>query len=355
MKLSQTWSARLQHGGQFGRKAALAVLTGLAVLGGMAGCKVFLAPEHPDFAAIAQRVHNEQDQVGAFAADFVVSWLTATTTCQGQPAADQGAAAVADTSCKDRDAAVLQRFITTPDGSAMTLPQTPAAVVTIPQVVSVISAGSVGDADLYTAVVAANERPYASAQPTRAFYQVPVSVWHYQPRALAMPARINGPGPGADIKLGYRQTVSTDSPIYAVLTGFVRTYLTSTTGLDRYVVAGTPLVGVGGYQSAIVTAARLRGDRSRPARTGQRDSCAGHCPRPDIPICDGDHGLPAAGRKQRRNMDDFRPGLDAPRRRVGGHRGESAQPLEKAEEDNDCDRSRGHPGAGRGRHLQLRA
>jgi len=92
MKLSKTWSARLQHGGQLGRKAALAVLTGLAVLGGMAGCKVFLAPEHPDFAAIAQRVHNEQDQVGAFAADFVVSWLTATTTCQGQPAADQGAA-----------------------------------------------------------------------------------------------------------------------------------------------------------------------------------------------------------------------------------------------------------------------
>ena len=255
MKLSKTWSARLQHGGQLARKAALAVLTGLAVLGGMAGCKVFLAPDHPDFAAIAQRVHNEQDQVGAFAADFVVSWLTATTTCQGQPAADQGAAAVADTSCRDRDAAVLQRFITTPDGSAMTLPQTPAAVVTIPQVVSVISAGSVGDADLYTAVVAANERPYASAQPTRSFYQVPVSVWHYQPRALAMPARINGPGPGADIKLGYRQPVSTESPIYAVVTGFVRTYLTSTTGLDRYVVAGTPLVGVGGYQSAIVTAA----------------------------------------------------------------------------------------------------
>ena len=89
-----------------------------AVFGAAAGCKVFLAPDRPDIAAIAQRVGNQQDQVGAFASDFVVTWLTATASQR----------------------ASLQRFITVAD-NAIALPTTPAAVVTTPQVVSVIHTG----------------------------------------------------------------------------------------------------------------------------------------------------------------------------------------------------------------------
>jgi hypothetical protein len=57
-------------------------------------------------------------KVGGFACDFVVTWLTATTTQR----------------------AALQRFISLPD-PAYTLPTTPAAVVTAPQTLSVIHTG----------------------------------------------------------------------------------------------------------------------------------------------------------------------------------------------------------------------
>jgi Conjugative transposon protein TcpC len=237
--LSRTWRARLQRWRVHSRAAGTAALVAAAVFGAAAGCKVFLAPDRPDIGAIAQRVANQQDQVGAFAADFVVSWLTATT---GQRAA-------------------LARFISLPD-NALALPTTPAAVVTTPQVVSVIDTGPAGDAELYAATVSVNERPYASAEPSRSFYRVPVSVWHHQPRALTLPAQINGPGLGADVRITYRQALSADSPVVPVVAGFIRTYLTATTGLDRYVLAGTALAPVGGYQSAIVSAASA--DRQVP-------------------------------------------------------------------------------------------
>jgi hypothetical protein len=57
---------------------------------------------------------------------------------------------------------------------------------------------------------------------------------------------VNGPGPGAVFKTTYRQALSADSPVFAVVSGFIHTYLTATTGLDRYVLANTVLGPVGG-------------------------------------------------------------------------------------------------------------
>ena len=126
MTMSRTWRARLarlrRHGLHIGRIAVVAA----AILGAAAGCKLFLVPDRPDVSATAQRVGNQADQVGAFAADFVTTWLTATTA--QRPA--------------------LQRFITLPEG-APALPATPAAVVTTPQVGSVIRTGALGDGELY--------------------------------------------------------------------------------------------------------------------------------------------------------------------------------------------------------------
>ena len=247
MALSRTWQARLRRARVTGRGVGvLAVGIGVAA-GGAAGWRVFLAPQRPDVAGITAQVGNAREQVGAFAADFVVAWLTATTTC-GQSLSGM------DPSCRDADRAVLAGYVSVPGGAA-SLPRTPAAVVTLRAPVAVSAAGAVGDAALYTAIVAVTERPYASAPPVRAFYQVPVSVWHFAPRALAMPARINGPGPGADIRLGYRQPLAPDSAVLAVVEGFLRCYLTSSTGLDRYVVAGTPLAAVGGYAGTAITSA----------------------------------------------------------------------------------------------------
>lgn len=248
MAMSKTWGARLRRVREHGHRAGTVLVVVLAVLGGAAGFKVFLAPDRPDVEAIASRVDDRRDQVGAFAADFVVAWLTAASTCHREPSP-------ADRTCRDADREVLRRFLTLPDDTPLTLPVTPAAVVTSPQVVSVVDAGSVADADLYAVVVAVDERPYPSAAATRAFYRVPTSMWHYQTRAVALPTRINGPGPGVDVGLDYRHALSTDSPVYAVVRGFIGTYLTSTTGLDRYVVAGTALAPVGGYLSAVVSSA----------------------------------------------------------------------------------------------------
>jgi hypothetical protein len=50
--------------------------------------------------------------------------------------------------------------------------------------------------------------------------------------------------------------------VFAVVAGFIRTYLTATNGLDRYVVAGAPLRPIGGYQSAVVSTAAA--DRAVP-------------------------------------------------------------------------------------------
>jgi hypothetical protein len=230
MALSRTWTNRLARWRGRARTTGAVALCAAALVGSAAGFKVFLAPDRPDIAAIAQRVGNQQDQVGAFASDFVVTWLTATTG--------------------ERDA--MHRFITLPD-TALALPTTPAAVVTAPQVVSVIYTGATGEADVYAATVSVNERPYASAQSTRSFYRVPVAMWNFAPRALTLPARINGPGPGADFRIAYRQALSADSPVSALVRGFLSSYLTATTGLDRYVLADTGLAPVGGYQSAIVT------------------------------------------------------------------------------------------------------
>jgi hypothetical protein len=237
---SRTWAARLHRWRNGSRTVAAAVVCVAAVFGAAAGCKVFLAPDRPDVAAVSQRVGNQSDQVGAFTADFVVSWLTATSAQR----------------------ATLHRFITLAD-DALTLPSTPAAAVTAPQVVSVIRTGTSGEADLYAATVSVNERPYASAEPTRGFYRVPVAMWNYQPRALTLPARVNGPGAGADFPITYRHALSTDGPVYAVVSGFLRAYLTAAGGLDRYVLAGAPLAAVGGYQSAIVSTAAT--DRPIPA------------------------------------------------------------------------------------------
>ena len=234
MTISRTWQARLARLRHHGRRIARVAVVSAAIFGAAAGCKLFLVPDRSDVVATAQRVGNQADQVGAFAADFVTTWLTATAA--QRPA--------------------LQRFITLPDG-APPLPTTPAAVVTTPQVVSVIRTGALGEGDLYAATISVNERPYASAPSARALYRVPVLMWDQQPRALAMPARVNGPGPGADVAIGYRQALSADSPVFAVVAGFIRTYLTATTGLDRYVLATSALEAVGGYQNAVVTTATV--------------------------------------------------------------------------------------------------
>ena len=65
-----------------------------------------------------------------------------------------------------------------------------------------------------------------------------VDVEPISPARWRCPARVNGPGSGADFK--HRPTARPSAPTARSSpwsSGFIRTYLTATTGLDRYVVA----------------------------------------------------------------------------------------------------------------------
>ena len=122
MQVSRTWQARLRWlRGQTGRAGSIVVVAA-AIFGGGSGLQGLLGTGSPDFPAIAQRVGNQQDQVGAFACGL----------------RDH----VADRAPRDQRP-VLQRFITLADNT-VTLPTTPAAVVTTPQVVLVIHTGDGG-------------------------------------------------------------------------------------------------------------------------------------------------------------------------------------------------------------------
>ena len=72
---------------------------------------------------------------------------------------------------------------------------------------------------------------------------------------LDWPAPTSDPGPGAEVKMSYDHPLSPSSRVYAVVAGFITTYLTSTTGLDRYVVADSWIKPIGGYQSAVIQSA----------------------------------------------------------------------------------------------------
>jgi hypothetical protein len=239
MTMSQTWQRRLHRVRRAARSAGLAVVAACAVFGCTAGIKTFFMPTHPDdreVTAIADRVANQRDAAGQFAADFVAAVLAT-------PAAEHTA---------------LQQFITRPssastDRTAGSAP--PPAVINTPKVWSVVPAGSSGDADLYSATVVVQQRPYASANASRAFYRVPVAIWHFAPRAMDWPVPVSDPGPGADVKVGYDHPLPPTNPVFAVVAGFISTYLTATTGLDRYVVADSWIKPVGGYRSAVISTA----------------------------------------------------------------------------------------------------
>lgn len=253
--MSRTWQHRISRARRCLRQAAIAVVTLCAVFGFAASLKVFFSASHPDtndVAAIANRVGNQRDAAGQFAADFVAAVLTTPSSKH----------------------ATLQRFITL--GESETIPAAlqsapPApAVINTPKVWSVVPGGSTGDVNLYAVVVVVQQRAYASAEQASAFYGVPVSIWNYQPRAMDWPVPISNPGPGANVKQGYDHPLNPTNPVYAVVSGFINTYLTATSGLDRYVVADSWITPIGGYHSAVIKSADTDTEIPQTPVTGTR-------------------------------------------------------------------------------------
>jgi len=245
--LSRTDQSRILTARKWLRRAAISVLVVLSVLGTLAFYRSYLDPPSIDVEAIAQRTNNEHDQIGGFAAEFVGLWLTATAD----------------------DAAAITEYVDTRTAGPPTAHKTAAASQAATRPVAVIYTGTVGQVDMFSATVTALERQIPSAAPRRSYYRVPVSVWRQQTKIMGWPVPVNGPGPGVHVKPGFPVTVEQGAPLYRLVSDFVSTYLTKTTGLDRYVVAGADIWPVGGYSSAGLTSLRLAGDPPEKPAPGQ--------------------------------------------------------------------------------------
>ena len=105
------------------------------------------------------------------------------------------------------------------------LPTTPAAVIASAAVAAVTLVGDTGAAQQWSVVISVSERPYQSAAARTTFYRLPVMYSSYGVRASALPARITGPGPGADAPLGYPVTLPATSPVFTTVSGFITSYL----------------------------------------------------------------------------------------------------------------------------------
>lgn len=225
MAMSRIWQQRISRTQgaltKFGKPAVLI----LAALAGLNMLWQLLFATAPDLTEPSRAVVNRSAVVGAFAQDFVAVWLEANT----------------------QDAASLSQFISA-DPASLTLPSTPAVVINTPTIVAVSLEGLAGqesDAEVYSVVVGVTQRPYESAAPHRALYRVPVLWSRFGPRAASFPARIGGPGAGADLPLSYPSTLSEADPAYSTATGFLKAYLTPAGGVEQYVTTDSMIAGLG--------------------------------------------------------------------------------------------------------------
>lgn len=93
----------------------------------------------------------------------------------------------------------------------------------------------------------------------------------YGARAISLPARVGGPGPGADLSMAYPVALGATDPLFQVVSGFIGAYLTKAGGVDRYVTADSILVGLGdAYQSATVTAASATATPAKAPHDGEK-------------------------------------------------------------------------------------
>jgi len=225
MKLNRTWQGRVSATSSTTRRVATVALIVLAAFSGLHTVWQFMFGEPTDAVEPARVVVNKSAVVSALAEDYVTTWLTATSATAG----------------------ALTQFASL-NVSDLHLPSTPAVVIGAPTVVAVTFEGTAGKGDgaeVFSAVVGVNERPYESATPTRALYRVPVLWSRYGARATGLPFQVEGPGPGADLKQAYPTTLAPADPAFQVTSGFLSAYLTGTGDVARYVTTDSMLTGLG--------------------------------------------------------------------------------------------------------------
>jgi hypothetical protein len=241
---TNTWRHRLDHTGNLFRRAGFVVGVGSCSVVAIATIWGWIFNDPIDVAGPARSAVNRTSLIGSYAQDCVTRWLTATQSHQQSL----------------HDCWSLR--------DPIRLPTTPAVIVSSPAVSAVTLVSDSGPTQQWSVVVSVSERPFQTATPHTGFYRLPVVYTNYGVRASALPARVNGPGAGADAPLGYPAAVPDTSPVFVTVTGFITSFLTGAGGLERYVTTDSGLLPAADYRSAQVTklvATRATPDQGVPA------------------------------------------------------------------------------------------
>lgn len=236
--LTNTWRKRLDRSSTLLRRGALITGIGSCSVVAIATIWGWVFDSPIDVAGPARTAVNRSALIGSYAQDCVTRWLTATQSDQQS----------------------LHDCWTLRD--PLRLPTTPAVVVNSPAVSAVTLIGDTGTAQQWSVVVSVSERPYQAATPHTTYYRLPVVYSSYGVRASALPARVNGPGAGADAPLAYPSTLPNTSPAFSAVAGFLTSYLTAAGGLERYVTPDSGLLPAADYRSAQLT--RLTANHNAP-------------------------------------------------------------------------------------------
>lgn len=232
--LTNTWKRRLSCAARGAGRITLAALVASAAINGIAVVwRAAFPPSPPPIAAIAGQVNHQADLAKGFAIDCVTTYLTASTT----------------------QAVDLGRCFPHPD--KLSMPTTPALIVASPTAYTSRPTHPRDDVATYGVMVGITEQPYPTAPPTRAYYQIPVSIYsNAGPRALDNLSRVDPPPPGADLELGYPVTITANTPLLTMLSGFITCYLTKAPGLERFITTDSGLRAIAGYANAAITSAQ---------------------------------------------------------------------------------------------------
>jgi hypothetical protein len=224
VKLNQVWRKRITTGSHGAGRMLLVILVVTSSISGLSTVKHWLFPPAPlPVAAIARDVVNQTDLVKAFAIDCVSTYLTA-ATAHGTD---------------------LSRCF--PNADQLSMPATPALIVSEPMAHAFRVGPRRGDYLTYGVLVGVTEQVYATAVPQRNYYQISVGVYGGDAvRAVDNLARIDGPPAGTEVALRYPVTIADNHPIAGMLGGFMSAFLTASPGLDleRFITTDSQLTKV---------------------------------------------------------------------------------------------------------------
>ncbi|MFE7801040.1 conjugal transfer protein [Nocardia sp. NPDC057440] len=190
----------------------VAVLAVLAVLGGgHAVFSMFSSGPPPPSDNTTTAIVGRAQLAGAFAEQFVVTYLTAVAGQQDRVGEYVGSA------------------------QQISLPTT-TRVVSDPAVVYVSRSTSTGGLDVWSVTVSARvgKGTTATAADPRLFYRVAVSLSEGRLRALSVPAMVEPPARGADLALAYSTPCAADTPLAQVAAGFLGALLANSGDVVRY-------------------------------------------------------------------------------------------------------------------------